>query len=97
MSASLVDLCREFNELRDARLAACAGDSSQLVYDAVDLDLGTLLAQLLPIVVSLLQGGFTLVGLLPLIKVLVSLLVKDSALAASLVAILETLLKMLVK
>ena len=91
----LLSLCRQYNQLKDAKLKTCA--ATDLVYDALDIDLVSILVQVLPIVLSLFTGGMSLPAILGLVKVVIGLFVKDADLAKILNQILETLLGFLVK
>lgn len=90
-------LCQQFNKTRDEKLAAFSGDHSSLVYEALDLDLGQLLVQILPIVLSLFTSGMSITLILGLAKTIIGFLVKDSELAALLYQIIEILAGLLAK
>ena len=91
----LTELCRLYNDKVAEKLAACGGDVRHLVYEAVDLDLAQILVQVLPVLLSLFTGGFSLPIILGLAKTLVGLLVKDQDLANVILQIIEVLIKIL--
>lgn len=87
----LTGLCAEFNSKRDALLEACGGSHDTLVYEATDLDLGTLLVQIVPILLSMLTGGFNATAILSVVKILLPMIVKNQTLADVLYKIIEAL------
>lgn len=87
----LTGLCAEFNSTRDKLLAACGGSHESLVYEATDLDLGTLLVQVVPILLSMLTGGFNSTAILSVVKILLPMIVKNQSLADVLYKIIEAL------
>jgi hypothetical protein len=93
----LAELAKKFNEVRDRKLVAANGAIGELVFEAVDLDLGAILVQVLPLVFQLFTGGFNAVVVLGIIKTVLALLVKDSELSAIVYQVLDILVNILFK
>lgn len=93
----LASLCAEFNSKRDDLLKACGGSHESLVFEASDLDLGALLVQILPILLSMMNGGFDVSAILGVVKLLLPMFIKNAALADVLYKILEALISVISK
>lgn len=87
----LQGLCGEFNTKRDRLLHSVPAD--QLVYEAFDLDLGAILTQLVPVLLTLLSGGSPIPIVLAVIKMFVPQLIKNTELAELVVQIVAQILQ----
>lgn len=95
-SAELQGLVTEWNKRVDDVMVV-SGSHEDLVYVAADLDILNILLQVLPYILSLFTGGFTIEAILSIVKFVVPLIVKDPTLQAILLQIIEVLVGLLIK